>query len=606
MKRLLMLLLLTLPMWGQTVHTFPALDTDNTFTGTNTFAGFQIRGTSSATLSGKITLYHNIAPADDAILLGDGTAFQIATIPNCLDATGNHLNYIAGGNVFSCGTSTLFGNGSVTGDVLTVVNNGASTPTFQTPAGATCSITQVTTWWIDTTGNDSTGTGTNGNPWLTAQHAVDQIPGLVCGRYIIRMKTAGTYTGSVVLDGRVFAGGNAGGTNDSSLVEWPISDGNNPPAYSWVEILGDDTDTAPSTFIILVGGGEVAVADGNLILRALQVKGDGTGFGVHAAHAFVGLSGVLLDSNGTGILATEGSTIHVDNYDFVDPAFGANVLITNSLNYGFLISDDSLLTDYRSDGNNGSTNTILEVGGPVGTACGLAQFSRVWFRGTINCETGSATAAGLIATHSRMSIATMTNDGQSLGGVGTGGTGLRLESSQLSGAALGGANYTFQNFNGDLGRGVSLDPYSWIDSIPTLSGNTTDWFYNLGGPPSPINHPTYVANVTKLAQTGAIGTTTIAAAASGVQSFRVSLVVNCTVVGAGDTITPTVTYKDASNTTQTLTVAAADCTTLGAASIASINAVFRAKRSAVISYETAIATSPNYDITVTLELLTID
>jgi hypothetical protein len=490
-------------------------------------------------------------------------------------------------------------------EVLTVVGG---EPAWQ-PAGGggiTCTIAGVTDWYVDPAGNDTTGDGTIGLPWLTPQHAVDQLPGLVCGRYIIHLKSAGTYTGGVTINGRVFAGGSGGGANQSGTVQWPINDGNYPPAYSWVEILGDDTDTAPSTYIITAinsSSDVVSIAGGNLILRGLTVKGNNSGsgqFGVRAANAFVGMSGVLITAPGVGFGATEGSTIWIDNNDFVDPSFTSSVLITNlaaGSPYAWIL-DDSLLTDYRSDGNNTSTNAILgyETGTGGSLVCGLAQYSRIWFRGTINCDV-NAVHRGILATHSQLSIAKMTIDGHSLGT----NTGIDLQSSQLSGAPFGGGNWTVKN----LAKGVSIDPYSWIDSLPTFSGNTVNWVYTLTSPASPLNHSTYVANVTKLAQTSAITTTTLLPAGAGIGTFRVALVINCTVIGAGDTITPTITYKDASNTTQTITAAAADCTALGAGSITSINAVFRAN-SNIISYETSIATTPNYDITVTLERLTVD
>lgn len=43
--------------------------------------------------------------ADDNVMLGNGTTWQSKAIPDCTDTGGNHLNYTASTNSFSCGTS---------------------------------------------------------------------------------------------------------------------------------------------------------------------------------------------------------------------------------------------------------------------------------------------------------------------------------------------------------------------------------------------------------------------------------------------------------------------------------------------------------------------
>jgi len=43
---------------------------------------------------------------DDTVLLGSSTSsYWLAAVPNCTDASGNHLNYTSATNLFSCGTS---------------------------------------------------------------------------------------------------------------------------------------------------------------------------------------------------------------------------------------------------------------------------------------------------------------------------------------------------------------------------------------------------------------------------------------------------------------------------------------------------------------------
>jgi hypothetical protein len=45
------------------------------------------------------------AAADDNVMLGNGTTWQTKALTDCQDSSGNHLNYTASTNTFSCGTS---------------------------------------------------------------------------------------------------------------------------------------------------------------------------------------------------------------------------------------------------------------------------------------------------------------------------------------------------------------------------------------------------------------------------------------------------------------------------------------------------------------------
>ena len=75
---------------------------------------------------------------------------------------------------------------------------------------------------------------------------------------------------------------------------------------------------------------------------------------------------------------------------------------------------------------------------------------------------------------------------------------------------------------------------------------------------------------------------------------------NCTTSTSGAVETLTLTYTDTSSTVQTAT-AQVTCTTLGSASIASINLPFRAKASTNIQYGTVHTTAQaTYDVSVAL------
>lgn len=42
---------------------------------------------------------------DDTVLVANGTILQAKAVPDCVDSGGNHLNYTAATNAFSCGTT---------------------------------------------------------------------------------------------------------------------------------------------------------------------------------------------------------------------------------------------------------------------------------------------------------------------------------------------------------------------------------------------------------------------------------------------------------------------------------------------------------------------
>jgi len=78
-------------------------------------------GTSSSASGSATTI-------DDNLLIGNGTISEAKVLPSCTDTGGNHLNYNASTNTLSCGTSG--GAGSFNGDVTGTFNlSGDITPT---------------------------------------------------------------------------------------------------------------------------------------------------------------------------------------------------------------------------------------------------------------------------------------------------------------------------------------------------------------------------------------------------------------------------------------------------------------------------------------------
>ena len=104
-----------------------------------------LTGNQTITLSGDITgsgatgittSYNGTVPfgkggtglttaADDTTLVSSGAAWVASALPNCTDATGNHLNYTASTNSFSCGTSSSGGGGLTVAS--TSIASGANT-----------------------------------------------------------------------------------------------------------------------------------------------------------------------------------------------------------------------------------------------------------------------------------------------------------------------------------------------------------------------------------------------------------------------------------------------------------------------------------------------
>lgn len=63
-------------------------------------------------------------PPDDNLLVGSGIGLAYKALPNCTDASGNHLNYTASTNAFSCGTTSS--SGTTGSDTQLIFNDGGS------------------------------------------------------------------------------------------------------------------------------------------------------------------------------------------------------------------------------------------------------------------------------------------------------------------------------------------------------------------------------------------------------------------------------------------------------------------------------------------------
>lgn len=116
--------------------------------------------------------------ADDTIGVGaGGSLYQQKTLPSCADSGGNHLNYDASTNTFSCGTtssggvvgsnaqviynsggSAFAGNASMTVDTTINAASGTETPLRLTPTVSQTSTAGYDAFQVDVT-ESSTGSG---------------------------------------------------------------------------------------------------------------------------------------------------------------------------------------------------------------------------------------------------------------------------------------------------------------------------------------------------------------------------------------------------------------------------------------------------------------
>jgi hypothetical protein len=309
-------------------------------------------GTDGASCNGTLVW------SEDGIILSSGTGGLVGLQVNDADVgvPEQKIDLVAASGVTIVGTADHA--------------NGRNKATFTVSGSSSCTnLTQVTDWYVDTAGSDSTGDGTSAHPWATIQHAIDTgVPGIVCGRYIIHAKTAGTYVGRVNLSGRIFAGGGTAYQNDSY---WPYSNDSgggitdNTWPYSWVEILGSTASTG--TFIIqpdLTGGttcdGEAVIATSaaNLTIRGFTIRYGG--YGILAENgSTINPEGVAFTANCTAMqmihhsrLHFDGSgTVNDDNVHYITITNGTVAAVPVNANDGIVLVDGSFMDD------NGSQNT---------------------------------------------------------------------------------------------------------------------------------------------------------------------------------------------------------------------------------------------------------
>lgn len=87
--------------------------------------------------------------ADDTTLVSSGSAWVAKALPDCTDSGGNHLNYTASTNTYSCGTTNLSGITGLanpTGSLGLTAVNGSATTAMRSDGAPALDITIAPTW----------------------------------------------------------------------------------------------------------------------------------------------------------------------------------------------------------------------------------------------------------------------------------------------------------------------------------------------------------------------------------------------------------------------------------------------------------------------------
>lgn len=125
--------------------------------------------------------------ADDQVMVSDSTsAGTFRAVPNCTDTGGNHLNYTASSNTFSCGTSSSGGGGGPQ-IVRKSADQGSTSTSFADVTGMTFSLSASTSYSIVCEGSYTTAVSTT-----AIQLSLNGPAGATAIRYTVQVGTTAT------------------------------------------------------------------------------------------------------------------------------------------------------------------------------------------------------------------------------------------------------------------------------------------------------------------------------------------------------------------------------------------------------------------------------
>lgn len=122
-------------------------------------------------------------------------------------------------------------------------------------------LTNNTTYYVSTSGNDSTGNGTSGTPWATLQHAINYVANSVdlAGFSVTISVADGTYTGGVILSAPFVGGG-------SVTLQGNLS----TPANCIISTTSADCIKVSNQGVLSVGGFKLTTTTGGSGLNAIE------------------------------------------------------------------------------------------------------------------------------------------------------------------------------------------------------------------------------------------------------------------------------------------------------------------------------------------------
>lgn len=129
-------------------------------------------------------------------------------------------------------------------------------------------LTANATFYVATTGNDTTGTGGPGAPWATIQKAVDYVMGLDCRTYNVTIQLAdGTYSANTIINGKHLGSGTLTVNGNSSTPDNVVLSGQFALANSASATLSN-IKTLNINTVALVSGSNSVLTLGNIVFGA--------------------------------------------------------------------------------------------------------------------------------------------------------------------------------------------------------------------------------------------------------------------------------------------------------------------------------------------------
>jgi hypothetical protein len=312
---------------------------------------------------GDVLLCDPIGPnADSTCTLPPPEACTSVQVSGVEAGCEHEINFIPGTNITSI---TAVDNPGNTSNDVTI--NASGTPGPPGPA-ASCDPTKNVIYHVSTAGSDVTGDGTIGNPWATIQHAIDQVPTFVDGKYYVQLDVAGEYSGPNTIADRVFPG--AGINYEGCGVNSPCSQ---------IYIIGDVD--APETYLLdtsaadaWASGSRVVSVDGGASVTLRGVTLQKTGFGAYVdGGSQLTLCSVKCLNDGVCLFVSDPSVIFLDptcvtpdGYSAETTAAGLVGGVPITMHSGYDATNQGLITDICNDGSKeGATNSYLfcETGG---------------------------------------------------------------------------------------------------------------------------------------------------------------------------------------------------------------------------------------------------